>query len=390
MAFDRRAGSVWVSADALAGCVEVASSVGFDILPYLARHGIDPELIENSRGLLSYVSLSDCLEDVAQSEQCPDFGFRLGQRQKPLQFGMISQVLQFAPTVGEAIRIFLRYRDLYSQSSHWDLGVEEDIAYLNRRHFGPNGRRSPQISILSVTRGFEAIRSMIAPDWAPIAVYLSTDDVAFSAALRSFFGAPVFFNSHYDAIAFEATDLERTVPTGNAEILKALTNHFDRLFPRLNRRGPVSDQVQKQMRLASEGSGYSLIGIARHFGMHPRTLQRALSAEGTSFRQLDQETRMSIATDMLKLPRMQLSEVATSAGYRHQSSLSRAYRRLQGRSPSQSRREAGARRDLPVKGSVRSGDPRERRANLLDDAVDLRLVDDQGGRQGDDVSSHAD
>jgi Arabinose-binding domain of AraC transcription regulator, N-term len=191
MPFDAATNSIWVSADALSGCIEVGSDSGFDVRPYLARHGIDPELIENSRGLLSYQAISECLEDIAESEQFPDFGFQLGRRQNPLQFGMISQVLQFAPTVGEAIRIFLKYRDLYSQSSHWDLRVEDEVARLKRQDLGSKIRRSAQIAILSVTRGFEAIRSMMGKDWTPIGLYLSTDEVMYSGNMRRYFGAPV-------------------------------------------------------------------------------------------------------------------------------------------------------------------------------------------------------
>jgi AraC-like DNA-binding protein len=335
--FDASANSIWVSADALSGCVEVAYDAGFDVRPYLARHGIDVELIENSRGLLSYQAMSNCLDDIARSEQCADFGFELGRRQKPLQFGMISQVLQFAPTVGEAIRIFLRYRDLYSQSSHWDLSVEDDVARLKRRDFGANARRSAQVTMLSVTRGFEAIRSMMGADWTPIGIYLSTGEVAYSDTMRRFFGSPVFFNSEHDEIAFDAVDLQRPVPTGNAEILKALTNHFDRLFPELNRRGPVSAQVQKQIRIGLETGECDLDVVARYFGMHPRTLQRALAAEGSTFRALMQETRMSIAAQSVETSRVQLSEVAMSVGYSHSSSFSRAYKRVQGKSPREDR-----------------------------------------------------
>jgi AraC-like DNA-binding protein len=317
--------------------MEVAADVGFDVRPYLLRHGIDPGLVENSSGLLPYTALNDCLEDVATSEGCADFGFRLGQTQKPLQFGMISQILQFAPTVGEAIRIFLRYRDFYSQSSYWGLGVEQDIARLRRQGFGPTVHRSTQITILSVTRGFEAIRSLMGPEWAPIGIYLSTDEVAFSAAMRRFFRAPVFFNAQYDEIAFEAHDLEQQLPTANAEILIALTSHFDRMLPELNDKGPVSAQVQKQISLGLEAERCTLANVAAHFGMHPRTLQRALANEGSSFRKLEQEARMSIARQMVETSRTQLAAAAAAAGYRHQSSFSRAYKRRQGESPRASR-----------------------------------------------------
>lgn len=329
--------SIWVSADALAGCMEVARDKGFDIAPYLARHSIDPGLIENSRGLLSYQAIGDCLEDVAACEGCADFGFELGKHQQPLQFGIISQVLQFAPDVGAAIRIFLKYRDLYSQSSYWGLTIDDDVARLRRQELGASAKRSPQIAMLSVTRGFEAIRSMMGPGWSPLAVYLSIEATPNVAALRRYFGAPVFFAASFDEIAFDAADLRQSIPTGNEAILSALTQYFDRLMPEIGKKGAISAQVQKLMRLELENGGMTLGGVARHFAMHPRSLQRALAGEGTSFRELAQETRLALAGQMIETSRAQLSEVAEAAGYKHLSSLSRAYKRSRGTAPSRDR-----------------------------------------------------
>jgi AraC-like DNA-binding protein len=329
--------SIWVSTDALSGCVEVARDKGFDIVPYLRRHGIDPGLADSSHGLLSYQAIGACLEDVAASEGCEDFGFELGKFQKPLQFGIISQVLQFAPDVGTAIRIFLKYRDLYSQSSYWGLSIEHDVARLRRQELGAGARRSGQIVMLSVTRGFEAIRSMMGPEWSPLAVYLSIEPTPYVAALRRYFGAPVFFSASFDEIAFDAADLRQSIPTGNDAILSALTQYFDRLMPEIGKKGAIAAQVQKLMRLELENGGMTLGRVASHFAMHPRSLQRALVSEGTSFRELAQETRLAVARQMIETSRAQLSDVAEAAGYRHLSSLSRAYKRSRGIAPSRDR-----------------------------------------------------
>jgi AraC-like DNA-binding protein len=127
--------------------------------------------------------------------------------------------------------------------------------------------------------------------------------------------------------------LKRPIPSGNAEILNALTNHFDRLFPEVDDRGPVSAQVQKQIRIGLEAGECTIDHIAAHFGMHPRTLQRALATEGASFRELVKEIRMLVAVQLVETSNAQLSAIAMSAGYSHLSSFSRAYKRAQGKPP---------------------------------------------------------
>jgi transcriptional regulator GlxA family with amidase domain len=95
--------------------------------------------------------------------------------------------------------------------------------------------------------------------------------------------------------------------------------------------------VQKQIRIALADGQFSLPDIARHFGLHPRSLQRALLAEGSSFQGLVAETRMAISRQIVETSRVPLSDVASLAGYRHLSSFSRAYKRSQGKPPRQTR-----------------------------------------------------
>lgn len=332
---------IWVSADALSGCIEAAQSAGFDIRPYLERHGIDSRLIDSSQGLITYSAMSECLEDVARSEECPDFGFRLGITQKPLQFGLLSQILQASPTVGAAIQIFLKYRDIYSQSSHWEMHVVESIAYLRRYNIHARESKGPQILVYSVTRGFEAIKSLVGPQWAPLGVYFSCDVLERNAELRRHFGSPLFFNSQFDEIAFPESDLEQRLPTGNPELLAALTGYFDRLLPHSTKRGAVGFQVQKFLRARLGTEICSLESIAGSLAMHPRSLQRLLAAEGTSYRALERETRMARAEQMVETTRMQLSDVAMLTGYQHLSSFSRAFKRAKSKTASESRQSGG-------------------------------------------------
>lgn len=73
--------------------------------------------------------------------------------------------------------------------------------------------------------------------------------------------------------------------------------------------------------------------LAHAAGMSVRSLQRALTSEGTSFRRLSDEVRRGRAMGALPAEHGALSSVATDLGYTAQSSLSRAVRRWTGASP---------------------------------------------------------
>lgn len=334
--------ATFVSIDALANCIEVGAEAGFDIRPYLARRGIDPDLIAGEQGLIDYADLNGLLEDVAVGENCPDFGFRLARAQRPLQFGMISQTVAFAPTVGDALETFLKYRALYSQSSYWELKRQDGIAQLRRFWKGSDHRDGVQIVIFNITKSVQAVRALMGPEWSPIGIYLVADNIALTPAMRGYFGAPVFMGSRFDEIAFPEADLATTIPTGNPELLAVLTAYFDQLLPDLAQRGQISAQVQRILRTRIGNAPCGLEDIASLLAMHPRTLQRALAAEGATFRTLVKDTRMQIAKQLLQSTRLHLAEVTTLAGYSHASSFARAYSRNKGQSPRAERGSASS------------------------------------------------
>jgi AraC-like DNA-binding protein len=80
-------------------------------------------------------------------------------------------------------------------------------------------------------------------------------------------------------------------------------------------------------------SGTSLERMAVLFGLHPRTLNRRLQAEGTSFRALLEETRYRIACQLLRDTRLPVLELAVALGYADVTAFSRAFRRWSGTSP---------------------------------------------------------
>ena len=87
--------------------------------------------------------------------------------------------------------------------------------------------------------------------------------------------------------------------------------------------------------------------IAAEFCMHPRTLQRRLRAEGTSFEDIKDEIRRDLALRYIQNGDMPLKRVAERLGYAETSVLSRSCFRWFSVSPSELRTQRRA-RQAPV------------------------------------------
>ena len=77
--------------------------------------------------------------------------------------------------------------------------------------------------------------------------------------------------------------------------------------------------------------------IAAQLGMSDRTLQRRLRDEGTSFREILDDTRHYLARELLRNTRFPLADVATQLGFAEPSAFYRAFRKWEGCTPGQFR-----------------------------------------------------
>ena len=83
--------------------------------------------------------------------------------------------------------------------------------------------------------------------------------------------------------------------------------------------------------------------VAKKVGLTQRTLQRRLSAAGTSFTQLVQEQRLGLAPKLLENPHMPIASIASKAGFARSTGFSRAFKNWTGMSPRQYRSQLLAR-----------------------------------------------
>ena len=94
---------------------------------------------------------------------------------------------------------------------------------------------------------------------------------------------------------------------------------------------------------AARVSGFpSLAVTARLFHMTPRTLHRRLQQEGSSFQDILEQIRHTLALEHLKANRLSIQEIAYALGYTDIANFRRAFKRWQGMPPSEYRNRNGS------------------------------------------------
>ncbi|BAX96196.1 transcriptional regulator [Mycobacteroides stephanolepidis] len=135
-----------------------------------------------------------------------------------------------------------------------------------------------------------------------------------------------------DALVFNRSLLDDAMPQSDPVTARAMEAQCARLLEQRRQRRGAAAEVRAKM-LAQLQEPLAMDKIAHQLDMEERTLRRKLTAEGTSFRELADEVRSTIAVELLADGHLTVEEVAVRLGYHDASGFSRAFKRWTGQRP---------------------------------------------------------
>ncbi|WP_109109097.1 AraC family transcriptional regulator [Azospirillum sp. TSO35-2] len=152
---------------------------------------------------------------------------------------------------------------------------------------------------------------------------------------RDYFGCPIRFGAGRNALVLDAADLDRPFPGHNPELLDILNPALASALSELEARSSTGEQVKIMLKRILASGRPEIADVARELGLSERTLQRRITGEGKTFRQLLVEARQDLVRQLLQDPSVEISEVAFLLGYEDANSFYRAFRSWEGTTPAQ-------------------------------------------------------
>lgn len=157
--------------------------------------------------------------------------------------------------------------------------------------------------------------------------------------LEDYFGSKVRYHATHNVLILRAADLDRPFATHNDELFAMLAPQFEISLEEARLQHSVPDRVKWILKRLLAGSRPDIAMVAKELGMGERTLQRRITDEGTSFRQLLNDTRRELVREYLSNPSVEITEAAFLVGYEDPNSFYRAFRSWEGTTPAEWRAE---------------------------------------------------
>lgn len=168
----------------------------------------------------------------------------------------------------------------------------------------------------------------------PLAMHFQRRDLAGRKdAYLELFGCEVMTGQPDNAIVLAAADLERPFVTFNAPLLALLDPQLETAAARLEAERPTAERVREALGRLTAGNKPTVQTVATTLAMSPRSLQRQLQAEGTSFVEVLASTRRVLAEFYLTETPWSPAEIAYLVGYEDTSSFYRAFQSWTGQTP---------------------------------------------------------
>lgn len=345
-----------IRAASLRGFERLVEDLGGDAGPLLDRFGIERAALANPDGLVSITAHDRMLDAAAVELRCPDLGLRLAERQDLDILGPLALAVSNSPTPGHALDCASRFMFVHSPALR--VAIEPDplgdraVVALTYRKDLAMSPYCPQAMELGLGLFHHVAAALVGGLDGLHSVQLSHAPLSAQSRYAEFFGAEVRFDQPVAALRIDRGLLDERFASANELIRAMAIAHLMDGF--VDPSSTVSLQTRAVLGEILSTTPVTIGHVAGLLSMHPRTLQRRLAAESTSFETVLDRARREAATRDLTTTDLPLGQVAARAGFTEQSSLSHACRRWYDASPRAVRNDPDLVRESPALRSPRN------------------------------------
>jgi AraC-like DNA-binding protein len=298
---------------------------------------LTPQLIADDEARITPAQFCVAWAELIRLTGNPQIALALARALPAGAFGIVEYVCRSAPTLGAALRQWVRYLNLLDDAVVVALVEDGDRACL--RVEVESEAPAPASHELCFALVAQYARQLSAQPLRISAIEFTHRATGDASAYRAWFDAPVTFGAEHTQLVLPRVALDATLVSSDPSLLAILTRAADELHRRAPADPTLTAQVARVLRDALRSDEGNIDHIAKRLGLTARSLQRRLKDEGTSFNALRETVRRDLAKRYLD-EKLSIAEISFLLGFSEPSAFFRAFKRWTGTTPLEARRRA--------------------------------------------------
>jgi AraC-like DNA-binding protein len=311
-------------------------SEGLDVRALFAEAGLELAALDDPDARFANDNVNLLWQLAAARSGNPTCGLAGSQIVKPAAFDVVAYTMMSAPNLLGVLERIVRYVRIVNDAAVITVKQDPEGFRLTLQIASDRQPIPWQRFSFDLMTFLSFCRWITCRDLKPIALELAFAPSAGLEPYQDAFKCPLRFNAPENALLLSASDVMLPLPTANRSLAeiheKIAAQHLQQVTA-----SPTMLRVHAILeRYLSDGEP-TRSNVAKAMAMGERTLQRRLLAEGTSFHQVLDDTRRSLAEHYMSRGDLSLADTAYLLGFSDQSSLFRASKRWFGTSPGRRR-----------------------------------------------------
>ncbi len=320
-----------VRGTALSNYPSLVTELGGDPAGLLRSAGVRERDVGNYDAFIPFRAAIRAMESAADATATPDFGRRLAQRQGIEILGPVGVAARTAATVADALAIFNTFMAAYSPVIAINITplADPQRSFIALQFLLEDAPPYPQTMELALGVSLRVFRLLMGANYTGLAVHLPHDPLAPQASYVQYFGCKAYFAQRTAGYTVRTADLGR--PLSRDDVAhRAVVDYLSSITPV---GAGIVESVRTIVRQLLPTGAATLEVVAAQFYLHPKTLQRRLADEATTFAALVDQVRKDTADRYLRTTGISLPHLARELGYAEQSVLTRSCKRWFGTGP---------------------------------------------------------
>jgi AraC-like DNA-binding protein len=316
--------------------------LGIDEARVLELAGISPTLYRAPRPRFSTRQFFALWQAIGEVSEDPALGLRMGEHSSAEHAEVILLVALYSANFHEAMEKITRYKRLVCpEEITLQYRGSEAVAHYRwtaaENHAPATLTDAMFASALSLVRRGSG-KAATTPRRVEFIRRKTVD--ANAAMYAEYFGCPVHFGAPRDLLVWNAATMHEPFLTYNEDLVDLLLPGLEAALRDYAKARSLSEQVGAILGRSMQGERPSVDAVAKQLHLSPRTLQRRLAEEGTSYQQQLDLVRQQTARHLLTSTDLEAGEIAFFLGFEEINSFTRAFHHWEGTTPSRWREAA--------------------------------------------------
>jgi AraC-like DNA-binding protein len=292
--------------------------------------GIDPAAFRSNDARIPLSRTTELWRLAVEATGDPCLGLEVSRHVRPTTFHSLSLGIVASDSFRDALDRIVRFSGVVLSSAIDTEVVAEGDRYVYTATSPPGVVRPSHESMEGILASIvRAARLMIDRNVSPEEVWLERPEAPGSRRFEDFFGCPVRYGCDHHRLVYDAALADRMLPTGSADLGRVADRLTTGYLERVRPAGAFTERVREVVASRIDIEEPTPSVVAAELTMSPRTLQRHLQSERTTFRDVVADVRIARAKQLLD-EGLATDVVAHRLWFSDSATFRRAFKRLTG------------------------------------------------------------